>query len=77
LYGHVVHEVNFGEGQLGYGIQLVRPLLADHCALPFTSGYAAVGRPEILAPPLKLHRPTSQLETAVHHAPIPVPLPLR
>jgi PilZ domain len=77
LYGHVVHEVNFGEGQLGYGIQLVRPLLADHSALPRTSGYAAVGRPEILAPPLNLHRTISQLETAVHHPPIPVTLPLR
>ncbi len=75
VFGHVVHEVFLGEGQLGYGIQLVRPLLADLDSLPLPPDFVATARPEIHPRPLDLYGSNSQLETAVHHPPIPAFLP--
>jgi hypothetical protein len=72
-FGHVVHEVLLGDGQLGYGIQLVRPLLADHDSLPATPGYATTAIPEVHPQPLHLHSSNSQSETAVHHTPVHAP----
>jgi hypothetical protein len=75
-FGHVVHEVLLGDGQLGYGIQLVRPLLADHDSLPVTPGYVTTAIPEVHPQPFHLHSANSQSETALHHPRVPAPFPI-
>ena len=47
LFGHVVHELLFGDGELGYGIRLVRPLFANHESVPRNSGYATLSSGDI------------------------------